>query len=112
MVDPNGRQGPASGWLRSHFQPTFNLGHVMTTVGILVTGLAWAFGVEGRVDLLEQRLAMVEQLQETRIESIGDALDTMNDRLGRLETALTRRLERIDERIDRVDDLPYREFGP
>lgn len=68
-------------------------GHLLSTVTVIATALAYAFHVSARLDVVEVRQSAIEQ-------RVMHSEETMLDSLARIE----RRLERLDDRLaDKAD---------
>lgn len=81
------------------FDPTVNLGHVLTFVGFITAGMMAFNGVDKRLVILEENRKyqnVVDHAQDIRANT---ATDEMKSLLLRVE----RQVERLNDRLDRKD---------
>ncbi len=68
---------------RVTFDPTINLGHVLTFIGVMVAGLSAYSGLDKRVTLIESQAAVISERsreQDMRIkETLGDIRSDVKD---------------------------------
>ena len=77
------------------FDPTITLGHVLTTVAMVVAGLTWGMRLESRVDRTEERALGIER----RIDR-DDA--QQRETTSEIKAALRRIEDKIDQKADRA----------
>lgn len=83
---------------RLHFDPTINLGHILTFIGFLVAGfVAYA--------TVDKRLTVVEEARkfQSQVDAAQDARATAAAaELTGVITRLERQVERLNDKLDRV----------
>jgi hypothetical protein len=86
---------------RVRFDPTVNLGHILTFVGFLLAGLgAWT--------MLDKRIVVLEVAQRTQSiidASQNDRFETVNNQVRDLLLRLDRQVERLNDRLDRSPSI-------
>lgn len=80
------------------YDPTINLGHVLTIAAFIVTGLgAWS--------TLDKRLVMLEEQRRAQEQTDRYQDQTMRDNLAMIKdsvTGINKSVEKINDRLDRV----------
>lgn len=77
---------------RARFDPTINLGHVMTMGSVLATMVAGYASLNARMGLVETQIATMTTLMERsirtdeRLQGFSLQLGKLEDRIGRLES--------------------------
>ncbi|MDG4721140.1 hypothetical protein [Thalassospira aquimaris] len=78
-----------------HFEKTLNIGHLLTTVALIVSATIYVMRIESRIEVME----VTQHTMSLRIDR----------ETGRTEAALAkieRYLQRIEDKIDRKADRP------
>lgn len=82
---------------RPRFDPTINLGHIMTFIGLCFAALGAYYGAKAELESIALRITVVEK----QIERMSQILIT-DARQDERTTALERRLDRIEQQIHKV----------
>lgn len=77
-----------------HFDPTVNLGHLLTTGTIIVAFVIWAIRLESKVETLDQ----YNHHQDILIESYQSGVYRS---MSRIENSLVRIEEKLDRKADK-----------
>lgn len=117
MTDhPNGRRGV-------HFDPTINLGHILTAVVFLASTIAAWVSLNGRVEQQAKDLERVERITKAETVKVETILMTrINDERARLDQTQVRTADDIreiktivrdgfrdlDQKMDKKTDKPGR----
>ena len=83
---------------KPRFDPTVNLGHVITFIGFILAGLGAYEGARVELKAIALRLEVVER----QIEKLSEVIIT-TARQGERMAQLERRLEKLEERYKIID---------
>ncbi|MGD9599908.1 MAG: hypothetical protein AB7P94_16720 [Steroidobacteraceae bacterium] len=79
------------------FDKTINLGHVLTFLGFVITGMvAWST-LDKRVVVLEESRKAQAQIDRHQDEVLGQNMTTIREALGEIK----RSVERVEDRLER-----------
>lgn len=88
---------PAHGGVR--FDPTINLGHVLTFIGFAVAGFtAWST-LDKRITVIEERASFQTQIDRNQDAVLNSNMLVIKESLGEIKSQVTRVSERLDRRI-------------
>lgn len=98
------REGPKEGSFlsRIHLDPTVSLGHIITTIGLVIAGLWWAAEMYTRVELNTSNIAVNSALIARNEAQTNSRIQIAEERAerGRLENRDY--LQRIEDKLDRL----------
>ena len=77
-----------------NFDPTINLGHILTMVVVLTPVLVWGLRLEGRVDLNKQSITYLERVLEQQRADLHAVTTDIKGALLRIEA-------KIDGKVDK-----------
>ena len=84
------------------FDPTVNLGHLLTFVGFLIAGAgAWS-NLNTRLAVIEEKSSFQRLTDATQDQRANEAYASIKETLGRID----RTNERISERLDKLGTRP------
>lgn len=87
---------------RVRFDPTVNLGHILTFVGFLLAGLgAWT--------MLDKRIVVLEEARNTQViidKTQNERYSDVSQQVKELLIRLDRSVERLNDRLDRSGPQP------
>lgn len=83
------------GW---HLKREIQLGHIITTLTVAVSVLAYLGKQEQRIVLIEQRLEQQRERDERQDRSAGEDKKLFVERLDRMDAKLDRLIERMPSR--------------
>ena len=89
MPDENSKKG----W----FDPTINLGHVLTFVGFLIAGSAAWGSLDKRLTVMEENRGFQKMVDITQDQRAIEAYTTLRESLARLERQAERNSDRLDK---------------
>lgn len=79
------------------FDPSINLGHVLTFIGFLIAGFgAWS-SLDKRIVVLEEGRNTQQQVDRSQDSRVSDAVSQIKDVLLRLD----RQVERLNDKLDK-----------
>lgn len=76
-----------------HLDPSVSIGHIGTTVALLVGLLWWGASIDRRIELNAQSIDATQQWLEREIKRADASDDRMRDSLARIEAKLDRYIE-------------------
>jgi gas vesicle protein len=89
-----------------NFDNHISIGHVVTTIGILVAGITWYANTENRLVGLEQKyadiLSIIEQQNESFNEKIRDQKNDIKDDIKDIKDSLKSIEGKIDNKADKL----------
>lgn len=95
-------EGVKSGW---KFDPTVTLGHLVTTLTVVVAGLVWGLRLEGRVDAQAQISVLRDQIQTQRANELDGKISRNREdftaALGEIRTGLRSISDKLDQKADK-----------
>ena len=80
------------------FDPTINLGHVLTFIGFMVAGLMAWNTLDKRITVVETQRSYQTQIDTTQDQRALDSYISLRETLARLD----RSVERIADRLDKM----------
>ena len=80
------------------FDPTINLGHVLTFVGFMIAGLMAWNTLDKRITVVETQRVYQAQVDVTQDQRALDSYITIRETLSRVD----RQVERIADRLDKM----------
>lgn len=87
---------------RIHVEPAISLGHILTTIGLIVAGLWWAADIYTRVEInssaIRTNAALIRDVEQRSNINIAAAADLAER--GRQENK--EYLQRIEDKVDRL----------
>lgn len=86
------------------FDPSLNVGHVLVTVSLLLSGIVWGLRLESRVDHESDLRARIEKRLDSEQEQARRAFDEIKAALAKLDGDLDRKLDRIERKLDQKQD--------
>lgn len=88
--------------MAAKFDPTINLGHILTFVGFLLTGAAAYSTMSSRVALLEQAQHQQEQRDSNQDAIVREHMTEINAHLGKIDDHLDAMNTRAEQRYDQL----------
>lgn len=89
-----------------NFDNHISIGHVITTIGIVVAGITWYANTENRLVGLEKKytdiLAVIESQNESFNEKIRDQKSEIKDDIRDIKDTLRSIESKIDNKADKV----------
>lgn len=85
---------------RPRFDPTINLGHVLSILSFLVMAAAGYFAMKGDIDKLDMRLVTVEKSGHDLIQSVSRLADVMV-----ITARQDERINALGSRVERIERL-------
>lgn len=82
-------QPPASDH-KPRFDPTINLGHILTFVGFMLTIFGAWTTLDKRVTIIEERAALQTIVDKNQDATLNTALQSIKESLGKIESRLDR----------------------
>ncbi len=76
------------------FDPTINLGHIITMVSVLGVGIAGWYGLQQRVSILEDARLTSKQIYQTRIKMVDDQMIEVKGDIKAIELRINQHLDR------------------
>lgn len=92
------------GWKKVHLSPTLSYGHLLTTVGMVVSVVLWGGRIDNQVStLVEERRAIAERADKDRLEiksELNRALDKAESDRKELKADLKSELADIKQSLN------------
>ena len=79
------------------FDPTINLGHILTFVGFLIAGFAAWGTLDKRLTVMEENRGFQKMIDITQDQRAIEAYTTLRESLTRLERQAERNSDRLDK---------------
>lgn len=87
---------------KPRFDPTINLGHVLTFLGFILAGFtAWST-LDKRVTVIEERAQLQAVIDRNQDQQMGQSLTTIKESLTEIKVQINRLSERQDRRGSNV----------
>lgn len=78
---------------RFRFGPTVNLGHILTTVGLIVSLFAWGSAIDKRLALVEEKARIQAATDVAQDQTVQNAVMLLRQEVQRVADKLDRVLE-------------------
>lgn len=91
---------------RVRFDPTINLGHIMTATVFLLSGLAAFFNLSARVDRQQDKTAQIEVYFKEKMASVETAQTRFDLNYREDMHDIKIMLGKIDDKLDKKMDKP------
>ena len=78
---------------RFRFEPTVNLGHILTTVGLIVSLFAWGSAIDKRLALVEEKARSQAATDVAQDQTVQNAVMLLRQEVQRVADKLDRVLE-------------------
>lgn len=83
---------------RFHFDATINLGHILTTVTLIVSLFAWGSAIDKRLAIVEERERALAHADSVQAEQFQNAVILLRNELQRVADKLDHVLEQRERR--------------